>query len=178
VSRLPFPTQVQAREWHEQLVGGDPVAPGRIFVAFLAPLTAHLDGRFRSHRSEEAAHQALADYVCRPAAFDASRGNLVAYLKRAAECDLKSMWQRDAKKNAGRVELRLYEEKSSQDEPIDELIREEDELANAEVITRVRAGLTDAEARVLDLLVAGERDGRLFAEALGVAGRPDADRLV
>jgi hypothetical protein len=49
---------------------------------------------------------------------------------------------------------------------------------NDTIVAPARHGLSEAEARALDLLIDGQRKTALFAEALGISDLPEAEQKI
>jgi hypothetical protein len=165
----------------------DPVAPDDIAVTFLEPLMGWLANRNPSLHPDliaEAAGEAIVTLIRNPAAYDPERGELEAYLRMSAQGDLRNILNRESRYRAGRTSLEVVEHSADagnylgrEDDPSLPMQIEEQlaELAHA-IPPSVREGLTEPEARVLELMLRGERKMDVFAEAYGVADRPREER--
>ncbi len=160
--------------WHAQLLAGDDLASAELAAALRPELVAHLRRRYPRRADQEwiedAADDALIAYLLEPEKFDPARASLPAYLKMAAEGDLKNALARQRrreKKIAAGVELDQLGGKPSQaDDPTWRLIAEE-------LRGELQSLLPDPrDQALLTLLAEGERSTAVFAEALGLADLP------
>jgi RNA polymerase sigma factor (sigma-70 family) len=181
-SEAPFPSPEEGLRLHLLLCADDPLASAEVCRAYVVPLCAWL-GRFfpatDPHLIQDAVHHAVVRYIQQPTAYDPARADLGAYLRMAARRDLFNLFRREKRHRHQRLpesDVELGEESGNilgRDEEPSFLLEREEETARQEALLKsVRESLTPAEGRVLDLLLAGERDTRVFAEALGVDGLP------
>jgi RNA polymerase sigma-70 factor (ECF subfamily) len=178
-----FPSPEEACAVYGRLLRRDPTAPSDLAVAFLECLSSWLTARSRNQSVpedliHEAAEDAILSLIRNPSSFRAETGDLVAYLKMSAQGDLLNRLRREAKHRQGRTSLERVEQSDQAGKYLgreadpslpmqveEHLSRTGDPLPNS-----VRRGLTDAEARVLDLMMQGERKTSVYAQAYGIAG--------
>jgi RNA polymerase sigma factor (sigma-70 family) len=183
-----FPAAEAGLGIYARLLARDPTAPDDLAAAYLDPLARYIVACNRGvdpHYAEEAAQEAILGVIKNPCSFD-PHGNLdlAGYLRMAARGDLRNLLDRDAKHHQGRVRWESVElsgdERNSigrDDDPslplqVDEAVR-----ARASAVDpSVRDGLTEAENRVLDLILRGEKRTSVFAEALGITDLPPKDQ--
>jgi hypothetical protein len=150
--------------------------------AYLPDLIRYLAVRFPwvdPHLCEEAAGTTLIDYVKAPERFDPSRGGLGRYLEMSAWRDLCNLLEREKRQRPRHV-LRFSVEIALEDGnlfrkgegPLDRLVHEEESAQREELLRSIEAECDEVERRVLRLMLAGETETAVFAEALGVDDRP------
>lgn len=178
---VPFVTEHQ--QLHERLLAGDPVATKELAEAFLDRLI----GWLAQHNPlappdviSEAAEDALLNLFRNPGSYRPVIP-LESYLRMSARGDLLnalSRHKRDAENLRGAVELALHSGNSQgrKDDPLSQLEAAEEEAARGIVPASVLRGLTEGEVRVLNLMLAGERRTREFAEALGIVPLPAGEQ--
>ena len=191
MSNAPF-TPAQELDLHRRLVQDDPVAPADLAVQYLNPLIdalTHANQRsIPSDFIEEAVHLALISLIQKPTRFDPARNKadcpLFAFLKMAAQSDLLNRLAKEQRHQQARVSLESVEQSPDggkylgrDDDPaLPLLIREEVDRADRTILTHVRDGLSEGEARCLDLMLQRERKTGVFAAALGIAHLPKEDQ--
>ena len=160
-------------------------------------MTPLIDALTRANRKsispeflEEAVHLAIMSLCRKPASFDPSRSKadrpLFAYLQMSAQRDLQNLLKKETRHWQTRVSLESVEQSPDggkylgrEDDPSVPLaLREESEQAERQVLTAIRAGLSDGEQRCLELLIDGERKTSAFAQALGIEQLPKEDQKV
>lgn len=169
------------QQLHQRLVDRDPTAPDDIADTFLEALIHWLTEHNRSlhpHFIIEAAGDAVLALIHNPTSYHPAKSSLEAYLRMSAQADLRNLLSRETRHQHERLEfVELSAEDAEylgrEDDPSLTMTIEE-ELANLreEIPASVRAGLTEVEARVLELMLRGERRTALYAEACGIADRP------
>lgn len=177
-------SEEHARDLYRRLLADDPVAPAEFAEAALEPLIAYLAAHnpgLDPHLHHTAAEDAVLALIKRPEAYDPRRGPLVLYLQRSAQGDLQNALAREGRLARRRTDLdavalsperRKYLQDVGADPARIAQAREEvvEMIARrAQVPDRVRAGLTEGEARALALMRQGERKTGVYAEALGIA---------
>ncbi len=155
----------------------DPDGAAEFAEAVLTPLTASLAGRHRRADPDEvsaAAGDAVLAVLKRPAAYDPARLPLAKFLLLVAKRRLFSRFDADRKHHAGRIPWDCVE--------LDAAGRNggDDDSPGLDVaeLAAVVAQFSDGERRVWQLMREGERRTALFADALGIAGDPDAAAVV
>lgn len=157
-------------------LAADPTYAGAFAALALPALTAELARlfpRLHPHDVETAAGDALLAFFRRPHAYDPDRLPLPAYLRligrrRVANCLAREKRHRDGRIPWDSVELDLPD----RNDP-------EEDLAFADH-PRLRAvidALPEADRRVFDLMLAGERDTAVFAAALGIGDLPAGEQF-
>jgi hypothetical protein len=180
-----------AHALHRRLLEEDPVAPSDLADAYLEPLSVWMvrqNPRIDEDLCVTAAEDAILNLGKNPRSYDSSRGTLDAYLRMAAKGDLKNLLARERKHRERRVpydsvELSPHLRKYVQDEDSDpQQVAVRHETVNElhgrlrVVRRRIDASLSPAEARVMDLMQAGERKTTSYAEALGITHLAPADQ--
>lgn len=182
---LGFPSREEGLAFHLRLCDLDPVAVADVCRAYLNPLLQWLAARFASiddHLRQTAAHDALMTYGKTPQAYDPNRSDLATYLRIAARGDLLNLLKREAKHHRGRVGWEIVEDKqeggnlSGAEEPSLQLQRAEEAQQWQAFLQSVIEGFTEAERRVLQRMLAGERKTAGYAQALGIDALPPAEQ--
>ncbi len=175
---LPLEQQ-DALQLHARLRAGDPLARHDLSVAFLEPLVTWLGETSRGIAPDlvvEAAEDALIALFHNPDSYDPARLSLLAYLRMSAQGDLRNRLRRERKHHHGRVPWESVEHSPAagkylgrDDDPAAglQLAEQLQELAGA-IPAAVRAGLTETEIRVVELMLRKERRTAIFAELLGL----------
>ncbi len=185
-SHAPFPLPDEGLRLHLRLCADDPVAPSDLCRAYVAPLCACLGRHYRGADADlvqSAVHDAVLRYLQRPQVYDPGRADLATYLRVLARGALFKLFRREKRHQQGRLPWPVVELGQEQgnisgrdDDPSRELERAELTARWQALLAAVREGLTPEEGRVLDLMLAGERDTRRFAAALGLEGLPAAEQ--
>jgi RNA polymerase sigma factor (sigma-70 family) len=172
---------------HRRLLEGDPTATADLAAAFLDPLVAWLTKKNRAKVAEdlcnEAAEDALIALMKSPTSYSPARMGLWSYLRMSAQGDLQNILRRESRRRRnettlGAVELSPQAGKylGREDDPALRLkIQEETATAN-QAVTPLLDGLTEGEARALDLILQGERKTAVFAQALGIGHLPKEEQ--
>jgi hypothetical protein len=184
----PLPSSEQALLLHRRLVEADPTASADLAAAYLDHLIDWLASQNRKIAPEfcaTAAEDAILALIKNPKSYDPSRQGLSAYLHLSAQGDLLNLLRREARHTRGKnweaVEQAPDAGKylARDDDPTLPLqIREEAAIARQEIVPQVREGLKDAESRVLDLLLKGERRTAVFAAAFGISHLPKEQQVL
>lgn len=187
--QAPAPADdADGRALHARLVAGDRTASAELAVRYLDELVAWL--RRTNPRADPddcvtAAGEALLDLICRPRSYDPARQTLAVYLRVSARGDLRNLQRAERKHASRRAPLEVVELPGAagkypvglSEDPADVVERREQIKAHlSPVPAAVADGLTPQEARVLELMRAGERKTALFAVALGITGLPVAEQ--
>ena len=166
---------------HLRLCDLDPTAVADICRAYLQPLLTWLGNKYPhldSDLRQTAAHDALIAYVQAPRSYDPVRSELGAYLRMAARGDLLNLCKRESKHRKGRVEFALVEDVgedgnlSGEENPSSQLETAEEAERRRDIVQGFMDGFSEAEQRVLELMLAGERKSAVYATALGLAVLP------
>jgi RNA polymerase sigma factor (sigma-70 family) len=180
MNRTPsaFATPAEALALHLRLLQPDPTATADVCQAYLAPLAGWLATCFPRadpDLAQTAAGDAVMAYVQRPEAYDPARHELGAYLRLAARRDLLNLLRQEQRHQHEKLSQNCVELGQDggnipgrEEEPSAALERAEEAHAGQEFLRRAAEGFTEAERRVLELLLARERQTRVYAEVLGV----------
>jgi hypothetical protein len=181
-----FPSAQEGLSLHLRLCELDPAATADLCRACLDPLVHWLQTQFPKadpHLRQTAAHDALIDYVKAPERYHPDGCALPAYLRMAARRDLYNLLKREERHHHNRVAwsaVELGEEAGNirgREEDPSRLLEDHEESQRWETLLRaVRQACTEAERRVLDLMLAGERDNTAHALALGITRLPAAEQ--
>jgi hypothetical protein len=168
---------------YQRLLAGVATAPSQLAVAYVDRLAAWLAAK-NPHAPEdlriEAAGEAVWSLIHNPASYDPTRLGLFAYLRMAAQGDLRNLLTRERKHHAGRVAWKMVEDSPDagkylgrDDDPSLPLrLAEAAAAPEAPALVAVYAAASPVERRVLDLMAAGERSTAVFAEAMALSDRP------
>jgi hypothetical protein len=172
---------------HQRLVDRDPTAPDEFADTFLEPLTAWLAQHNRGIHSDlvsEAAEEAILAVIRNPASYHPGDSSLESYLRMSAQADLKNLLHRETTHRSRNERLGVVELSADggeyigrEDDPaLGLMIEEELAILSRRVPDSVREGLTEVEARVLELMLRGVRRTVAYADAAGVADRPPKEQ--
>ncbi len=159
------------------------MAPSDLAMAFLDPLIAWLNRhnpKIDSHLTAEAAEDAIISLIKNPASFRPTKSDLAPYLRMAAQADLRNILEREGKYRKGRISLaavelseNLRKNLEEDDDPSLPLQTREQVQAVLDLIPPVvLEGLTDAEVKVLKLMLEKERRTKVYAEAYEITHMP------
>lgn len=127
---------------------------------------------------EEAIFEAFAGYVTKPSRYDPARGkSLLGYLKMAAERDLYNLVDRH--RRASRRDVPLEDERRNSEVAIFQGFEDDsaDRIDTTAVEDRIMTlAETDEERVVLRLMLDGERETPVFAEALRLTELPPREQ--
>ena len=183
----PSPADPGRALWERLVAGDDPTAPSDLAEAYLEPLATGLRRRYPGVDAaipDTAAEEAILTLIRKPAAYKPGRQTLDVYLRMSAEGDLKNLLRSEERHRKRRADLEIVELSPSQGkylwdedaDPASVVERAEDEAAFAVSSTEARneilRGLLPGEARVFDLMHAGERQNIAYARALGIEDWP------
>jgi RNA polymerase sigma factor (sigma-70 family) len=173
-----FPSNLEGLSLHLRLCDQDPTASADICRSYLPPLLAWIAMGFPKadpDLRQSAVHRALISYVIQPHSFDPERGELGSYLRMAARGDMINLLRQERRHHAKRISWRVVEDAdfegnwTGKDEEPEQAAARQEEADQANTILRqVSAGLTEEEKRVLDLMLAGERQTAAYALVLCV----------
>jgi Sigma-70 region 2 len=185
-SPAPAPSHDDHQRLHQRLLDRDPTASADLAAAFLEPLIRWLgehNPTIHSDLLDEAAAEAILALIRNPASYQPQRGGLETYLRMSAQGDLRNLLRREARHHCGRdprdVALLADDGKcmGREDDPaLGLMIEEEMTLTEGNVPDVVRAGLTEVEARVLDLMLCRERRTSAYAEVCGYTEHPPEEQ--
>jgi RNA polymerase sigma factor (sigma-70 family) len=169
---------------HRRLCEGDPWAQPdliRSYLGWLAAWLAATHPRADPDCCDQAAADALWDLCRHPARYDPQRSPLAAYLRLAARRDLQNLQARERRHRHRSLEDVEDDPVAGkylgrQDDPLRALQNAEDQAAAAAVVAAVAAGLDEADRRVLDLWLQGERSTARIAQAVGLSGLPGVEQ--
>jgi hypothetical protein len=164
------PSPEQGFRIHRDLCAGVAVAPTELCEAYLEHLLgwlARVAPRADPHSRTEAAERALLSLIERPESFDPGQGELGAFLRQAARCDLLNLLESEKRHHRRRVPLDVVALAA------DGRNKGRAEAWAAEEAAELAALLTEEERAVWALMCAGERSTAAFAAVLGLADRPE-----
>lgn len=172
---------------HQRLVDRDPTAPDDFADTFLEPLINWLAEHNRGIHPDlvnEAAEEAILAVIRNPGSYRPRDSCLEPYLRMSAQADLRNALSRETAHRSRNERLDVVELSAEggkytgrEDDPsLGLMIEEELAILAEDVPDSVREGLTDVEARVLELMLRRERRTDIYADACGVADRPAEER--
>lgn len=165
-------------ELHARLLArSDPCVTAEVADAFLLPLVKRLRSRFSHvtdpHIIDTAAEDALLKYFRQPERYDPQRGTLLGYLLMDAGGDLKNFLR--AERRVVALHPPLAEYKTQGENRIDDA--EARLTGAASPVERAFARVPDPiDRELVELMMENERRTEVYAEALGVAGRPPGEQ--
>ncbi len=172
---------------HQRLIERDPTAPDDFADAFLEPLTAWLtehNGATHPDLVSEAAEEAILAVIRNPASYRPQGSPLESYLRMSAQADLRNLLRRETTRRGRHerweaVELSDDDGKymGKEDDPsLGLMIEEELAMLPEGVPESVREGLTEIEARVLQLMLRGEKNTAVYAAACEIEDLPPEEQ--
>ncbi len=174
-----------ALRWHRRLLERDPVAPADFAVAFLKPLIGWLQNinpGIDPMLCAEAAEEAIVGFLTTPTQYDPQRLGVEAFLRMAAQGDLRNLLRKERRHQRNRLDWNVVEQASPdgkylgrEDDPSFPLQIEEARQRQA-LPTTMRHPLTDAEQRCWEQMQQGERRHSVFAAILGVTHLPQDEQ--
>jgi hypothetical protein len=185
-SACPPPDRHQ--QLHQRLVDRDPTAPDDFAVAFLVPLITWLTEHNHAIQPDfidEAAGRAILAVIHNPASYHPRDSTLEAYLRMSAQADLRNLLSCEARHRSRHERMEVVELSAEggkylgrENDPALGLMIEEELASLPEAVPdSVRAGLTDVEARVLELMLCRERRTAIYADACDIADQsPEEQR--
>jgi RNA polymerase sigma factor (sigma-70 family) len=177
-----LPTREQEQELHHRLLDGDKAAPADLAEAYYDALLQFLRRKNAKYISDDllsdAAYETWSSLSKKPTSYDGN-GSLWTYLRMSAQGDLRNALAKERRRlmcaenveecsTNGKIRLADTEALAAQEEKVDRVRRE--------IMPVVQAGLTDGELRCLELYLGGEHKTAPFADALGIAALPQAQR--
>jgi hypothetical protein len=183
----PLPDSSELLQLHQRLLESDPVAPSDLAAALLEALILWLrqhNPRVDPHLCGEAAEEAILSLIHNPASYRPDALDPLAYLRMSAQRDLQNLLQREHKHQK---QCRLLDCVEHSSDVRKYLGRDDDPSLPVQIVEQrqaqldsiplpVRQNLTEAEARVLPLLLRKERKTAAYAEALGITHLSPADQ--
>lgn len=177
---------------HQRLLSGELVVTEEIAELYLEPLSRRLSRASAAYLDpqivEQAAIDALLDYLQHPQRYQPERVPLDAYLLMAAKRDLKNALRSERRHtaraipldgSAPAVELAL----AARNESVEEVVMENVDLElpagldRARALDLVLAAFSDPiERRLLRLYLDGERRTAAYAAVLGIGDRPAGEQ--
>lgn len=171
---------------HRRLLARDPIASEEVAQHFLEKVRSHLRFRAQAHGVtdgdliNDAAVDAVFDYIRRPEKFTSEKSSLRTYLNMAAERDLINAVQKDRRRRRGEnlsadVELTLLRGNKESDigqirrEFADSLVSRFEEAQPAKIIQRVRPG---HDQQLVKMMMEGERRTSAYAKLLKITDLP------
>ena len=169
------------RSIHQRLVAGDPVAPAE-FAELMVPLLAKIlriankDLRDES-MAEEAAIDAILDFVKSPQTYVSDRSSIWSFLEMAARRNLANLLVKEQRQR-GRIsrfkDIALHDpaRKKDQESPLAFLAELEITATCRERVNTEIASLSPMEAKVFRLMSDGVRQTDKYVRVLGIADKP------
>ena len=163
---------------HARLLAEDPTASLDLCEYFLPLLKRRLHRQFPTvdpDHIEDGVVDAVLNYIEHPHRYDPTRGSLAHYLTLSARGDVLNLLRRETRRNQRLVPL----DGGDDDVEVERRLRNsgvktlEDLAVSAATAAEVSDLLqavsrSEADGHVLDLMLDGERDTAVFAEALGL----------
>jgi RNA polymerase sigma-70 factor (ECF subfamily) len=166
---------------HQKLLGGDPVASGKIADLFLPMLVAGLNRKFHNlsdpHLVSHAVADALLTYLAQPQKFDPQRGKLFTYLWISAQSDLLNHLAGERRHASLKVDEKFVELPAIHAVSKTEVEHDpETELLLAEEASLIQMEINDiisdeCDRKAVALMLDGVRDMAPFAEILGITDK-------
>jgi hypothetical protein len=170
---------------YRRLLERDPVGPADFAAAFLQPLIAWLQTAHSSAdpmACAEAAGEAIVGFLNNPARYDPQRLGVEAFLRMAAQRDLRNLLRKERRHQKNRRNWNVVEQAPEDgkylrrdDDPSLPLQIEETRQQQALPVA-VRQQLTEVEERVWEQMQQGERRNSVFAIILGITHLPDGEQ--
>lgn len=167
------------------MIGGDPVAPAEFAELTVGPMAEMLRAINRGLRdgsmADEAATDAVLEFVKSPHAFDPARSSVWAFLELGARRNLANVMLKE-RRQRGRVsrfrDVALHDpaRKKVQDSPLASLVASEAKAIDRAKLDAEIAALSPVEAEVFRLMTEGVRATAEYSRVLGIAGRPPAEQ--
>ncbi|MBI4336485.1 MAG: sigma-70 family RNA polymerase sigma factor [Chloroflexi bacterium] len=175
--------QEHARQLHERLLSGDPLAPVEMVETFIAELVRRVRARARQVNDDtialDAATDALLEYIQHPERFDPNKSGLLTYLTMSAYGNFLNMLARESRRKKREVPLEDVEHILSIGNNIPE--EAEDDILEKHGIStpdekasfhrRVMEEFPDhVDRQLLSLMLSGERKTTAYSAVLGIQG--------
>jgi RNA polymerase sigma-70 factor (ECF subfamily) len=160
------------------LVSGDRTASAQLISAIYSPLIGWLHAKRRTRITElvnDAATDALVEYVCDPLKWNPSRASLVSYLCMAADRDLQNAIQKHRRRAMREVPIADVED-GLFDRNV-QLEQDESSETTKEVLQLLERHVKLQRDRdLLQLMLSGERSTQSFASILRIETRPASEQ--
>lgn len=166
---------------HRLLLERDPVAPADFAAAFLQPLIAWLQithSRIDPMLCEEAVGEAILAFLNKPSQYDPQRLGVEAFLRMAAQRDLRNLLRKERRHQQNRRDWNVVEEASAdgkylgRDEDPSLPLQIEEAKQQQALADAVWNQLTEVEQRFWEQMQQGEWRNSVFAVILGVTHLP------
>jgi len=180
-----YPFEKWCTAIHERLTANDPTASAELAETFLPLLVTHLKLQFPMPTPIEllndAAEDALINYIRNPASFDPSKRGLKGFLEMSARGDVLNALAKSQRRRNRETGLDAVEETSEPGnelvdpklEGFEPLVLEEIGLTVEQLRTEVAGVLQEPTDRAfLNLILRGERSTAAFAQVIGLQDRP------
>jgi DNA-directed RNA polymerase specialized sigma24 family protein len=172
---------------HQRLVDRDPTAPDEFADTFLEPLIDWLSEHNRAIHPDlvnEAAEETILAVIRNPASYRPPDGSLESYLRMSAQADLRNLLSHETRHRRRHERLEVVELSAEggkytgrgDDPALGMMIEEELAILAQDVSPAIREGLTEVEARVLELMLRRERRTAIYADACDIADRPPEEQ--
>ena len=152
----------------------DPDTAAAFAASVLAPLIADTARTFSWVDPDtvyEAASGAVLALLKTPGLYDPGKLKLPGFLRMAARGDVKNLLDKESRRNRGRIPWdRVALDRPSAAES------ERRALADHPGLLAAVETLSECDRRVFELMLDGERDGDVYAAALGLSDRPVGER--
>ena len=177
--RLYMPATTEELGFHQLLLKGDPQASAVVCTRYLEELITQLrkaNSAIPPDLLEEAAVDALFDYVLHPEHYQPTKKSLASFLYMAASGDLKNKLASLSRK--AKKEMPLIFDVGNESTPGNELLEEvkaqsESDPDYIELVNKVIAfGKNPQEQAIIKTMIENERDFHPYAEILGLQGKP------
>jgi hypothetical protein len=181
-----FPPPEEGLRLHLRLLDHAPDAAADVCRAYFEPLLLWMERcapKLDPDLYLTAASQALINYLKNPTSYDPRRACLTTFLQLAARRDLSNLRRSEHRRHRRLAPWSVVEQGERagklygrDEEPVMYLEHQEEAEQMHSIVESVKASCTAAERRVLELMLAGERDTAVYAEALAVAHLPPAEQ--
>lgn len=163
---------------HQELIGGDELAPSKIAELFLSRLAEALRRKFHNisdpHFVDLAVADALLNYLSKPEKFDPTRGKLFTYLWIASQGDLLNRLHQERKHTSRTVTENVVEFEAlaavhgieGENNPEANLLLSEEVLRVTEQVHEIITDKQDQE--IAALMLDGVRETTAYSQILGV----------
>lgn len=170
------------QQLHRRLLRGDPTAASDVILAYLQPLFRRLRQRFPHIEDEtliqDAATDALFQYVQSPERFDPTKSSLFSYLMMAARGDLLNALARERKRATRQIPLKAVANSAlARNTTIEENEVAEDPMIVSPRVQAILQHISDPVDRgLLEMMLAGERKTASYAQVLGITDQSEAEQ--
>ena len=185
-SQPPLLPPDEEQALHRRLCEGDRLAVQQVCRIYLNPLADWLSENNRKIEDSlllTAAHEAVLGLLKRPQSYDPSRMDLFAYLRMAAQADLRNLLRQKQRHERKRESWEVVEKGEDagnyqwrEEDPAVLLERAESQQAAADWLRTTSADWTEQERQVLELMLQGEKRTQVFAGVIGTEGLSFAEQ--